>query len=90
MLPTRTSPRQAAGWILLHTVATAIAALLLAAHPALGWLYLFPIMAATVDLIIRNVRLLLRPGAKQALSLFKATNLYLALILLMVCVDALG
>ncbi|MBI1881397.1 MAG: hypothetical protein HYR94_24725 [Chloroflexi bacterium] len=47
-------------------------------------------MAATVDLIIRNVRLLLRPGAKQALSLFKATNLYLALILLMVCVDTLA
>lgn len=90
MLPTRTSPRQAGGWILLHTVATATAALLLAGHPALSWLYLFPVMAATVDLIIRNVRLLLRPGAKQALSLFKATNLYLALILLMVCVDTLG
>lgn len=36
MLPTRTSPRQAAAWILLHTVATALAALLLAGHPALG------------------------------------------------------
>lgn len=87
MLPVRISPRQAAGWVLLHTGATALAALMLAAHPALGWLYLIPVSAATVDLLIRNVRLLARPEAKQAFSLFKASNLYLALILLMICVD---
>jgi heme O synthase-like polyprenyltransferase len=32
--------------------------------------------------------LLIRPGARTALSLFKASNLYLALILAMACVDA--
>lgn len=89
MLPTQTSLRFAAWWVLLHTVATALAALILAAHPALGWLYLLPVIVATVDLMIRNIRLLLRPGAKEAFSLFKASNLYLALILFMICLDAL-
>lgn len=89
MLPVRTGPRQAAGWVFLHTAATALAALLLAGHPALGWLYLAPIGVATVDLLRRNLRLLRRPEAKVAFSLFKASNLYLALILLLACVDAL-
>lgn len=89
MLPARTSLRQAAFWILLHTLATAIAALLLAAHPALGWLYVIPVGLATIDLLARNLRLLARPGAKPALSLFKASNLYLALILLIACIDTL-
>jgi len=44
---------------------------------------------ASIDLIVRNIRLLARPDRKLALSLFKATNLYLALILLMICIDAL-
>lgn len=89
MLPTQTSLRFAAWWVLLHTIATALAALLLAAYPTLGWLYLFPVIAATIDLLARNIRLLIRPGAKEAFSLFKASNLYLALILLLACVDAL-
>ena len=55
MLPARVSPRQAAGWVLVHTVPTALAALLLAGHPALGWLYFVPVGLATVDLIARNV-----------------------------------
>jgi protoheme IX farnesyltransferase len=89
MLPTRTSPRQAAFWVFVHTGATALAALMLALHPALGWVYLVPVVAATIDLIARNIRLLIDPDGKQALSLFKASNLYLALVLLMICVEAL-
>ncbi|MEW5957031.1 MAG: heme o synthase [Chloroflexota bacterium] len=88
MLPTQTSLRFAAWWVLLHTIATALAALMLVWHPALGWLYLFPVGAATIDLLARNIRLLVRPGAKAAFSLFKASNLYLALILLIACLDA--
>lgn len=87
MLPTRTSLRHSAYWVLLHTGATALAALILAVHPALGWLYLIPVGVVTVDLMIRNIRLLAQPDRKQALSLFKASNLYLALILLMICID---
>ena len=89
MLPARTSIRQAAFWVLLHTTATALAALMLAAHPALGWFYLVPVGIATVDLIARNIRLLARPGTKPALALFKASNLYLALVLFTACVDIL-
>jgi protoheme IX farnesyltransferase len=89
MLPARTSPRRAALWVLVHTLPTALAALALVAHPALGWLYLLPVGLATVDLIARNVRLLAEPTAKRAFSLFKISNLYLALVLLLVCVDAL-
>lgn len=88
MLPARTSPRRAAFWVLLHTIPTTLAALLLVVHPALGWIYLLPVGLATVDLIVRNVRLLVEPSAKFAFSLFKASNLYLALVLLLICVDA--
>ena len=89
MLPAITSPRQAAFWVLVHTVPTALAAVVLSAHPALSWLYFVPISLATVDLFVRNLRLLAEPTAKRAFSLFKMSNLYLALVLLMICVDAL-
>lgn len=89
MLPAQTGLRHAAYWVLLHTVATALAALMLTGHHKLGWLYLLPVTAATIDLLARNVWLLVQPGAKAALSLFKASNLYLALILLMTCLDTL-
>jgi len=88
MLPTQTGLRQAADWVLVHTLATALAALVLVRHPALGWLYLIPIVAATIWLVFRNIQLLLNPGAKTAFALFKMSNIYLALILLMICVDA--
>jgi len=87
MLPATVGPRQAAAWVFLHTGATAFAALMLAAHPALGWLYFIPVAVATVDLMLRNARLVAEPTGKRALSLFKASNLYLALILLMICID---
>ncbi len=89
MLPAQTSPRHAAFWVMVHTLPTAFAALLLVGHPALGWLYFVPIGLATVDLVVRNVRLLAEPTAKRAFSMFKVSNLYLALVLLMICVDAL-
>ncbi|UCC87127.1 MAG: protoheme IX farnesyltransferase [Anaerolineales bacterium] len=89
MLPVQTGPRQSAIWVFIHTGTTALAALLLAAHPALGWLYFVPVGIASIDLMVRNIHLLIHPGGKQALSLFKASNLYLALVLLMICVDVM-
>lgn len=77
------------GFGLLHTGAAALTVLILAAHPVLGWFYLIPVGVATMGLMIRNVRLLAQPEAKQAFSLFKASNLYLAIVLLMICVDVL-
>ena len=89
MLPVKVGERTAAWWVLLHTGATALAALLLTVHPVLGWLYLVPVGAATVDLMRRNLRLVVRPEAKGAYRLFHVSNLYLALVLVMICVDAL-
>ena len=89
MLPVQTSLRAAVGWILVHTGATALAALMLALHPALGWLYFVPVGLVTIDLVARNIRLLARPTKRQAFSFFKISNLYLALILLMICVDVM-
>jgi protoheme IX farnesyltransferase len=89
MLPVQTSPRHAAFWVFVHTGATVLAALMLAGHDALTWIYLVPVGLVSLDLMVRNIRLLVRPDGKQALSLFKASNLYLALILLMICVDGL-
>jgi protoheme IX farnesyltransferase len=87
MLPAKTSSRQAGVWVLIHTLSAALGALLLIGHPALGWLYFVPVGLATIGLIVRNVRLTVEPTSKQAFSLFKFSNLYLALILLMICLD---
>jgi protoheme IX farnesyltransferase len=89
MLPVQTSPRHAALWVFVHTGATVLAALLLAGHNALSWIYFVPVGLASIDLMVRNIRLVIHPDGKQALSLFKASNLYLALILLMICVNGL-
>jgi len=89
MLPVRVEPGQAAWWVTLHTGATVLAAVLLAVHPALGWGYLLPVGVAGAGLLVRNGQLLRRPEGKQALALFKASNLYLMLVLVAVCVRVL-
>ena len=87
MLPARVSLRQTAWWVLLHTGATALGALSLVAHPALGWAYLVVVAAATVVLLFLNVRLIARPDVEVARRLFHVSNFYLGIILLMICVD---
>lgn len=89
MLPVQTSMRVAALWVLLHAVATAFAALLLILHPALGWVYGIPVGIATVDLLIRNIKLVIKPSGKLAFSLFKVSNFYLLIVMVMIGVDAL-
>jgi protoheme IX farnesyltransferase len=89
MLPTQTSPAAAAFWIAFHTLGTAGAALALALRPGVGWVYLAPVGLATIDLLWRNVRLLRTPEGKQAFSLFKASNIYLTVVILFACIDAL-
>jgi len=87
MLPVQITPRSAAWWVLLHSAAGALAALGLATHPALGWLYLLPTGLATFSLLVLSVRLITRPSKERALALFHTSNLYLAVVLLMVCVN---
>jgi protoheme IX farnesyltransferase len=84
MLPVQVGPRAAAGWVLLHTAGTALVALALGAQAGLGLLYWVPVGLASLYLLFRNAQLLAEPDRKRALALFGASNLYLALILLIV------
>lgn len=88
MLPARTSVQAAAWWIMLHSLATTIAALALATYPALGWSYLLPVLVVTISLIRRNILLVRRPTRDNALSLFISSNIYLLVVLVAVCVSA--
>lgn len=81
MLPVHTTVRQAAWWVLLHTGAAGLAALLLALTPALGWVYLLPVTAFTVDLGRRNAQLIATPSPHNARALFIASNVYLTVVL---------
>lgn len=89
MLPVQTPLRQAALWVLLHTGATVVAAVLLGITPALGLLYLLPVALVTLDLIKRNLKLVNDPSPVNARSLFMASNVYLMVVLLAICVDTM-
>lgn len=88
MLPARTSERQSAWWGLLHAVTTGLIALLLAAHTALGWVYFVPVLILTLYFFRHSIVLVWQPSAKNALKHFIASNIYLAVLLLFVCVGA--
>lgn len=96
MLPVVMERRRAVIWTLIHMAATGIIGLLLATDPALGWLYLAPMFAATLWLGRDSFRLLRihtrgdeNRESQQAMTLFKASNLYLALVLMMICITAI-
>ncbi|RMF38614.1 MAG: hypothetical protein D6759_00670, partial [Chloroflexi bacterium] len=83
------SPRQAAGWIALHTLATGLVALVMAAHPALGGRYLLPVALATGVLGQQTLRLLVHPTEATALSLYKVSNAYLGIVLVALTIACL-
>ena len=85
MLPVLVEGRISAWWIALHTSVTVLIGLLLSADPALGWLYLLPVGAATLWLGYLSIRLIFIPNRFQALKLFKVSNLYLGIVLLAIC-----
>jgi protoheme IX farnesyltransferase len=88
MLPVVTTPRRAALWGLAHGVADGLVGLALAFHPALGPIYFLPVLSVTLYLLSQGVRLVVRPSVSQAWRLFHASNLYLAVVLLAICADA--
>lgn len=91
MLPARTTPTQAAWWVLVHTSASGLASLALASTPGLGLLYLVTVSLITIDWFRRNFQLIVRPTPQNARSLFIGSNVYLTIVLLALCVDmALG
>ncbi len=86
MLPVNTTPRKAAMWVMTHTLPTGLGGLLLVLLPTLGWLYLIPVVWVTADLIWRNIKLIQDPSPKHAKKLFMASNIYLLVLLLAICV----
>ncbi|HSJ58528.1 MAG TPA: heme o synthase [Anaerolineae bacterium] len=89
MLPVHASPRSAASWVLLHASVASLAGILLAAFPILGPLYLVPVILATTALLALGTRLVSAPGRGRALAVFHVSNLYLGLVMVMICVDVL-
>ena len=96
MLPVVMERRRAVIWTLIHMGVTGAIGLLLATRPGLGLVYLVPMLAATLWLG-RDSLQLLRVHAtgdeahegQQAMTLFKASNIYLALVLLVICIASL-
>lgn len=81
MLPVRASATHTAWWILIHAISTGLAAVVLAAMPSLGWIYLIPAGLITTALLVSSVRLVLNPVRKQAIKTFILSNTFLALVL---------
>lgn len=88
MLPVQTTGRSTAWWIFIHAVSTGLAGLLLAVHPALGWIYLLPTAGITLAMLISSIRLIRRPERRQAIRLFVLSNIFLALVLVAVMTAA--
>ncbi|WP_420643140.1 heme o synthase [Candidatus Leptofilum sp.] len=90
MLPARVPPIVAARWTAVHTILTAVAGMALGFWPAIDWFYLVPIGLATAVLIVRTIALLAAPAEKApAFALFHFSNLYLALVLVVVLLASL-
>ena len=87
MLPVQITPKAAAGWVLLHTSAATIVALAMTIQPAIGWLYAIVVALAGAALIVLNLRLLLEPSRTRAMAVFHASNLYLAIVICLICLD---
>jgi protoheme IX farnesyltransferase len=85
MLPVHTTLRRAAWWVFLHTGAAGAVALLLTVTPNLGLTYLLPVALVTVDIIVRNVRLIRDPSPQNARTLFMSSNIFLTVVLLAAC-----
>jgi len=87
MLPTRTTPYQAAWWVMSHTVPCGLAGLALVLMPALGWVYFVPMLWVTADLFWRNIKLIRDPSPSNARSMFMASNIYLTTMLVFIFID---
>lgn len=88
MLPALVGARESAIWGLVHAIGVAIIVLALGAHPTLGLVYFIPALFATIFFLYQSVQLVQQPDRPHALRLFLTSNIYLALILLVVCIAA--
>jgi protoheme IX farnesyltransferase len=86
MLPVHVSMEQASWWVAVHTLTTSFVAVALGFHPALGIGYLFPVGLISLQFLRLTIRLLRDPKGGVALSLFKFSNIYLGIVLLIAIV----
>ncbi|MEN8171978.1 MAG: heme o synthase [Chloroflexota bacterium] len=89
MLPAVVPQKQAAGWVMLHILATVFAALVLGVHPSLGMWYLVPIGIASFRIIQLSVQLLIAQDRKRAMAVFHMSNAYLGLVLLFITLNSI-
>ncbi len=89
MLPVTTTPRKAAWWVMSHTSPTALGGLLLVTIPELGWVYFLPVMLITIYLVRHNIRLIIDPAPDRARALFMASNFYLLVLILAICIGTM-
>lgn len=90
MLPVNETDEHSAWWIFVHVFSTGLAALVLAAHPALGLLYLIPTAVMTGLMVASSIRLLRNPTQKQAIKLFVQTNTFLLMVLVAIVLATTG
>lgn len=89
MLPAKISSRHAALWVLVHTLATTLAALALGIVSSLGWIYLIPVAVVSARLLWKNLLLLNSPTPGNARALFMGSNIFLMIVLLAACISVL-
>lgn len=89
MLPVVVSPRRAVFWMVTHAAVTVIFGVLLGLDGALGWVYLIPVAAGTLALLRETTQLVTHYTGGQAMRVFHASNMYLSLVLLAICVAVL-
>jgi protoheme IX farnesyltransferase len=87
MLPAHTTPKQAAWFVMAHTAPTAALSLLIVVLPGLSWIYFIPVSLVTADLVIKNIRLIRDPSKPNARAMFMASNYYLLVLLVAICID---
>jgi protoheme IX farnesyltransferase len=85
MLPVNTTLQNASWWVLLHTGAAGLVAMLLIGSPKLGLAFFIPVAVATIDMIVRNIRLIRNTTKRNARTLFISSNIYLTVVLVAIC-----
>ena len=89
MLPAVVAPPVAARWTALHTLLTAACGVALGIWPVMDPVYLVVVGIGTLPLLRRTVSLLRSPERKTAFPHFHYSNLYLALVLVVLILAGL-
>lgn len=84
MLPTKVTMPVAAFWTVLHGVLTVASAVALAFWPQLDLIYLLPVGLVSAHFLVKMWHLVKQPTGKLALKLFHASNIYLAVVLVVI------